>query len=83
MRRFLLLGLLIGVPVIAAEPPAAQSNDARDKVVCRREVPVGSLIATRKRCLTKSQWEQEARDGNETARRLMEDNVGRDFSRPH
>jgi hypothetical protein len=43
-------------------------------------VPIGSLIASRKVCLTKSQWAQREKDGNEEARKMIYDNQGRPTS---
>jgi hypothetical protein len=75
MRTLLILSLL-ATPAIAA-PDAAKPGADKDKMVCRREVPVGSLIASRKRCMTKEQWAQLERDGNEEARKMIYDNQGR------
>lgn len=78
--------MLLAVPLIAsaasawaadARPQAGKAGGSDDPVVCRREVPVGSLIASRKVCLTKSQWIERATRGNEEARKQMEDNAAR------
>lgn len=72
--------LTIAMMLLAAgDPPAgnAAPDPAKEKLICRRETPVGSLIASRKVCLTKSQWEQRARDGNEEARNQVYNNMGR------
>lgn len=63
----------------SAQPAAAAADTADDpnKLICRREVPVGSLIASRKMCLTKAQWAERERIGSEVARRMVEDNQGR------
>jgi hypothetical protein len=63
----------------AAEPPAARPDApgaGKDKLICKREVPVGSLIASRKVCLTRDQWRKRADDGNAIARGLVEDGAG-------
>jgi len=69
-----LLAVALAAPAVAADPakPAAPGAD-KDKLICRREVPIGSLIARRKMCLTKEQWQKRADDGNATARSLVED----------
>lgn len=59
-------------PAAGAEKPAA-----KDKLICRRETPIGSLIATRKMCLTKTQWAERERVGNDVARQMVQDNQGR------
>ena len=57
--------------VQAVQPAGAP----KEKIVCRREVPIGSLIASRKVCLTKARWMKRADDGNEETRRFLEDYV--------
>ena len=70
--------LALAVPALADAPkPAADQPGAdKDKLICRREVPIGSLIATRKMCMTKEQWQKRADDGNAIARGLVEDSAG-------
>lgn len=70
--------LIAGLDQAASPPPAAQAapTDA-ERLICRREVPVGSLIASRKVCLTKAQWEARTRNGRDTAQRMVEENQGR------
>lgn len=63
----------------SAPLPAGEVEDP-DKLICRREVPVGSLIASRKVCLTKAQWAERERVGNDVARRMVQDNQGRPTS---
>jgi hypothetical protein len=73
-----MLAVALSVPVLATDAKSAKEPGAdKDRLICRREVPVGSLIASRKVCLTKSQWEARARDGNEEARKMVYDNQGR------
>jgi hypothetical protein len=77
----ILFAIAIATPAIAADAtkPAEPAAD-KDKMVCKREVPVGSLIASRKTCLTKAQWAQREKDGNEEARKMVYDNAGRPTS---
>jgi hypothetical protein len=74
-----ILALAVSTPAFAADPPkpAPKPGEGKDKMICRREVPIGSLIASRKVCLTKEQWTARQRDGNEEARRVVEQGVGR------
>jgi hypothetical protein len=65
--------------LFAGDPQAQQAPEAKEKLICRREVPIGSLIATRKICLTKAQWTRREQDGNEQARKMMLDNMGKCF----
>ena len=73
-----ILALAVAAPALAAaeQSTAQQPGADKDKLICRREVPIGSLIATRKVCLTKQQWQKRADDGNAMARALVEDGAG-------
>lgn len=71
----LALGLLQAAAPAAAD--AAKPADDPNRLICKRETPVGSMIASRKVCLTRSQWAERTRNGHETARRMVEDNAGR------
>lgn len=68
--------LLLGA---AGPAQAGSAEPAKERLICRRETPIGSLIARRKMCLTKSDWEKRSRDGNEEARKMAYDNMGRCF----
>ncbi len=76
---FFILAMAAAAPAIAADAKPADAKPAADKekMICKREVPVGSLIASRKTCLTKAQWVQREKDGNEEARKMVYDNAGR------
>jgi hypothetical protein len=74
----ILLAAAVVSPALAAEQP--KPADDKDKMICKRETPVGSLIASRKVCLTKAQWVQREKDGNEEARKMIYDNQGRPTS---
>jgi len=72
-----LLAAVAGGAVYAAEQPnMPKDSQGKDPLICKREVPIGSLIATRKMCLTKKEWQKRADDGNATARALVEDGAG-------
>ena len=72
-----MLLIALSTPAFAANPKSQADNKDDNRVVCRREVPIGSLIASRKVCLTKAQWEERATRGNDEARRQMEENAAR------
>lgn len=78
----MLLATLVFAMAMAAPSGAATvarldaANADKDKLVCRREVPVGSLIASRKMCLTKEQWRKREDDGNASARNMVENGAG-------
>jgi predicted secreted protein len=75
-----ILAIAVAGPALAADTAAQKPGEDKDKLVCKREVPIGSLIASRKVCLTKSQWAQREKDGNEEARKMIYDNQGRPTS---
>jgi hypothetical protein len=76
--------ILVALLSAGAAPPASlddqKPGNGKEKLICQREVPIGSLIATRKVCLTASEWEQRRVDGRDTAYKLMMDGMGKDFS---
>lgn len=74
-----LLILALSAPAIAADakPVSGKLGGSDNPVVCKREVPVGSLIASRKICMTKTEWEARQVRGNEEARRQADDNMAR------
>ncbi|NNM77598.1 hypothetical protein HJG53_11825 [Sphingomonas sp. ID1715] len=76
MRSLIGLLILAAAPALAADQPATAPEAAKEKLICKREVPIGSLIATRKICLTQTQWRKRTDDGNATARQLVEDGAG-------
>ncbi len=64
----------------APEAPAtntAAKQDDKDRMICRTEVETGSLIRSRKRCLTAGQWEQIALQHRNQAISIQENNAGR------
>ena len=70
----ILTSIALAAPATAIDP--AKPGAAKEPLICKRETPVGSLIATRKMCLTKTQWRQRADTGNAIARALVEDGAG-------
>lgn len=82
------LTLAVTLPVASFAPAQAEGAKseapapAKEKVICRREVPIGSLIASRKTCLTKAQWAERERFGNEIARKMVSDSAGRFGTEP-
>lgn len=66
---FFALAFAVAGPALAADRTVGKQSKAevaepaqKDKLVCRREVPIGSLIASRKTCLTALQWQKQAED---------------------
>lgn len=62
---------------VTAKPEAGTAGGSGNPVICKREVPIGSLIASRKICMNKSEWDARATRGNEEARRQMDENAAR------
>lgn len=76
-----LLAFAVSSPALAGnDAKAGQPGADKDKLICKREVPIGSLIPTRKVCLTKAQWTQRIEDGNREARKMVEDGTTRQMS---
>lgn len=76
----LALAVTLPAPLFAQDAGSAAGAEKpaeKEKLVCRRETPIGSLIATRKICLTKTQWAERERVGNDVARQMVQDNQGR------
>lgn len=72
--------MMLALALLAmAQGDAGLAEPGKERLVCRRETPIGSLIPRRKMCLTKTQWEQRERDGNDEARKMAYDNMGRCF----
>ncbi|MCW1428277.1 hypothetical protein [Novosphingobium sp. JCM 18896] len=83
-----LAGLLIlAAPALAAEPevtptasptsasgaqPDAKPDDTADKLVCRRQVVVGSRLPGPKVCRTQAQWNSNNRDDQDAIRRAQD-----------
>lgn len=81
----ILIAAAVSTPAAAVDsrPIPGKPGGSDNPVVCRREVPVGSLIASRKICMTKSEWEIRATRGNEEARKQIEDNTSRNATPSH
>jgi hypothetical protein len=71
------LTIALMAQVAAAEMPVLPTAQAKEKLICRREVPIGSLIASRKVCLSKQQWNLRGANGNEEARKMAFEGMSR------
>ena len=66
--RWAVIGALIGgvlaPPLLAESGTKTKSAPARDpnEVVCEKQEVTGSRLATKKVCMTRSQWAQKRRD---------------------
>jgi hypothetical protein len=72
----LIAALLLAAAPVTPVAATAEAEPAKEKLICRREVPIGSLIASRKICLTAAQWDKRSADGNAAARKLVQDGTG-------
>jgi hypothetical protein len=79
MRKFNSLALILAVgvagPALADSTPRAKQDD-KDKVVCHREVPVGSIFS-RKICTTKGQSDAFQSEEERLKRERMQSNIDR------
>ncbi|MEJ5975781.1 hypothetical protein WG901_03995 [Novosphingobium sp. PS1R-30] len=70
--------LLTAVPAFAAEPgptPSATPGAPEavdDKLICRRQVVVGSRLPGPKVCRTRAQWDGNNRDDQDAIRRVQD-----------
>ncbi len=53
----------------------ASPNAPEDRVICHRETPTGSLIATRELCMTKAEWNALEEDYKAGGRQLVADRL--------
>lgn len=72
--------LAIGAPAMADPGTAQQGADAsgKDKLICKRDVDTGSLVAKKRRCHTRHDWDRIA----EAARTNLQYEMDRNMSRP-
>ncbi len=64
LRTMTVAALLLTSVTAAAAPPAKpdereKSADSADKMICKRFAETGSLIASKRVCKTKRDWERE------------------------
>lgn len=75
---FALAATIPAIAYAAGDPaPAKSEKPAGEKMICKRETPIGSLIASRKTCMTAKEWQARAMNGNDEARKMVYDNQGR------
>lgn len=63
-------GILIALPAIAQETPVAGQTPVKEKKICRRVVPTGSMMG-RSICLTKTEWAEFNRLNDEDADKAL------------
>lgn len=54
-----------------ASASGAKTMTKPDQIICRKDVTTGSLIATTKQCLTRSEWARQERITREAAEQLQ------------
>ena len=72
-----MLQTLLLLLLATSAPQEAMPEPAKERLICKRETPIGSLIARRKVCLTKTEWAKRQADGNDEARNQIYNNQGR------
>ena len=65
-----------GFAALAAAPLAAQTpapvTPDKEKKICRAEVSTGSLVARKKICKTRAQWDAERREAQSVTQQMQE-----------
>ena len=61
----------------AQTPAELAAIKYRTELVCKTSIETGSLIAKRKTCLTRKQWQYVNEQHEDEARKLMMDNMGK------
>ncbi|WP_242097909.1 hypothetical protein [Sphingomonas sp. CROZ-RG-20F-R02-07] len=78
LAMLLVIAMLAQAPAFADDAVATKAaTPPAEKLICKTETVVGSLIPGPKRCHTRAQWEEHARAGQAIARKLVEDGTGR------
>jgi hypothetical protein len=60
-----------------AQPAKASPDPDADKLICKKEAEIGSLVKRKKTCLTQAQWKQVIESNQRGARRMIEEATGR------
>ncbi len=80
LRKMFMLGVLaVPLPAVAqatpgTKPAAASAERQREKLICRSDSETGSIIAKKKRCYTRAEWDQHAQGARDVTDRLLDDN---------
>jgi invasion protein IalB len=61
----------IAQPAPAPPPQASKATVGADEVICERQVVIGSRLAHRKVCMTRSQWEDARRQDREAVEKAQ------------
>lgn len=67
LRTLLAAALVVGMtaPALAEDAPAADQPAPKEKKICRTESVTGSLVAKRRICMTKAEWDQLAQNSKD------------------
>lgn len=62
-----LIGLALTLPAAAQDAAPSHGKKARDpnEVICEKQEVLGSRLATRKICMTRSQWDEQRHSDRE------------------
>jgi hypothetical protein len=72
----MLTAMLLAVTAPAGNPANNVSpRTSDDQVICQRETPTGSVITTRKLCLTKAEWNGLEEDYKAGGRKLVDERL--------
>lgn len=81
--RCLCLALIAASPAFAqtgqppAPAPAAAPEAKAEKIICRREAPIGSIVKSKKTCHTRAEWDRIADAARDGANDIIDKNAGR------
>lgn len=70
-------GAMLAMTAGAAAQQAPAPATAKAKLVCKRMAETGSLVAKKKECRTRQEWERLAEEEGRGGRDLVESNRGR------
>jgi len=71
--------LALPMPVLAQDPSpsAAPPEKPKNEMVCRTDRPTGSMIASKKRCYTRDEWDRLAQGSRALTERMQDDSRNR------
>ena len=68
---------MTGVAAVSATMAQAATDTVKPKLICKRSADTGSLIAKRRECRTKEEWDRIAEAARQNAQDQMDRNGGR------
>lgn len=72
------LAAALAAPAVAADAGASAKKPNGEKVICREMEQLGSRLATKRVCLTRDQWRQQAEMQRQDLDKNQRSRTGRD-----